>query len=79
MDNSPKNGLGQCTMDTDVAIPFTPDELAEIKKWAEVIGYQGTARDLERALALNRGIVGKCAAGLGERTDGNVADVAEMG
>lgn len=43
---------------------FTREELVEIKKWAEVIGYQGTVKSLEAALELNRGIVEKCEAGV---------------
>lgn len=48
---------------------FTKEELAEICKWAEVMGYQGTAKDLEKALAMNRGIVVKCTVGLRGMTE----------
>lgn len=46
---------------------FTPQELQEIKKWANVIGYQGTAADLRPALELNRAIVTKIEARLSEK------------
>lgn len=45
-------------------IEFTREELEEIKKWAAVMGYQGTVKELEGALSLNRRIVRTCEAAL---------------
>lgn len=48
-------------------LEFTPQELAEIKKWANIIGYQGTANDLRPALELNRIILAKIESQLAQK------------
>jgi len=47
-------------------IELTREELLALRAWLAVLGFQGTAKELEKPLALHAGIMGKVEAALAQ-------------
>ncbi len=47
-------------------IELTREELLALRAWLAVLGFQGTAKELEKPLALHAGIMGKVEAALNQ-------------